>query len=273
MLITIDHETRYHYDTDANYSIQSLRLTPQPVDGQRILSWNVEIDGHNNLDGFNDSYGNLIHTLVIDKPHTSVCIRVRGEVETQDTNGVVSGGLENFPVIFYLRETGQTKADDAIIELAEKAKQASDNILDCLHKLMDLIREAIDYQTGETHSKTTAVEALQNGSGVCQDHAHVFISAARYLGIPARYVSGYLLHSDTGEESEASHAWAEAHVPDLGWVGFDVSNKVCVSEMYVRVAIGLDYHDAAPVRGVRRGGDGEKLTVSVRVNQIGESAQ
>lgn len=273
MLITIDHETKYHYDTDANYSIQSLRLTPQPVDGQRILSWNVEVEGHNSLDGFSDCYGNLIHTLVIDKPHTSVCIRVRGEVETQDANGVVSGGLEYFPHVFYLRETGQTKADNAIIKLADKANQATSNTLDCLHKLMGLIRAAIDYQTGESHSKTTAVEALINGLGVCQDHAHVFISAARYLDIPARYVSGYLLHSDTGEVSEASHAWAEAFVADLGWIGFDVSNKVCVNEMYVRIAIGLDYHDAAPVRGVRRGGDGEKLTVSVRVNQVGESSQ
>ncbi|MBT8142468.1 MAG: transglutaminase family protein [Gammaproteobacteria bacterium] len=273
MLIKIDHSTSYQYDTEANYSIQSLRLTPQPVDGQRILSWNIHVEGNNILDGFTDSFGNLTHTLVISKPHKSICIRVQGEIETSDTNGVVSGGLELFPEIFYLRETSQTIANQAIIEQAEKAEQGTENILDCLHYLMGSIRSTIDYQTGQTHANTTAAEAIQNASGVCQDHAHVFLSAARYLDIPARYISGYLLHSDTGEESEASHAWAEAFVPDLGWVGFDVSNNVCVNEMYVRVAIGLDYHDAAPVRGVRRGGEGEKLTVSVHVNQVGEAAQ
>jgi transglutaminase-like putative cysteine protease len=135
------------------------------------------------------------------------------------------------------------------------------------------IRDAIDYKTGESHVLTTAAEALANGFGVCQDHTHVFISCARTLEIPARYVSGYLLHTDTGEESEASHAWAEAWVPGLGWVGFDVANNTCPNDHYVRIGVGLDYQEAAPIRGVRRGGGEESMTVRVRVSQAQAAAQ
>lgn len=273
MHITIDHETAYSYEQPVSYSIQSLRLTPQPFNGQVIRSWYVEPEGTEILHGFVDSFGNLTHTLVIDQPHEKVFIRVRGVVDTQDTKGVVSGTYEAFPPEFYLRETVQTIPDGAIRALARAAQGSSDDTLDILHRLMGTIRDAIEYQTGETHSATTAIEALTNGAGVCQDHAHVFIAGSRSIGIPARYVSGYLLHSDDGEPSDASHAWAEALVPDLGWVAFDVANRVCATEHYVRVGVGLDYHEACPVRGLRRGGGDEKLDVVVKVGQLEGASQ
>ena len=273
MQITIDHETVYTYDRPVSYSIQSLRLTPQPFDGQLVRSWSVEAAGAGVLHAFTDSFGNVTHTLVIDKPHQEVRIRVQGKVDTSDTHGVVNGTAEPFPPLFYLRETEQTKPDGAIRALARAAQGASEDPLDCLHRLMASIRDAVDYKTGETHVLTSAIEALANGAGVCQDHAHVFIAGARSIGLPARYVSGYLLHTDTGEESEAAHAWAEALVPDLGWVGFDVANRVCATDHYVRVGVGLDYREAAPVRGVRRGGGDEDLKVTVKVAQAGAAAQ
>ncbi|CCQ73578.1 transglutaminase family protein [Magnetospira sp. QH-2] len=273
MHITIDHETVYSYDSPVSYSIQSLRLTPQPFDGQILRKWSVEAQGAGQLQAFADSFGNVTHTLVIDRPHDEVRIHVRGQVDTTDTHGVVRGTMEPFPPLFYLRTTEQTKSDGAIRALAKVAESASENTLDCLHRLMGAIRDAIDYQTGETESSTSAVEALANGAGVCQDHAHVFIAAARSLEIPARYVSGYLLHTDSGEETEASHAWAEALVPNIGWIAFDVANRVCATDHYVRVGVGLDYREAAPVRGVRRGGGEEALAVTVRVAQSGGSNQ
>ena len=274
MRIIVEHETRYTYETPVTYTIQSLRLTPQPYDGQVVRSWEIEAPGAGFLHAFTDSFGNLTHTLVIDRPHEEVVIRVRGKVDTTDTNGLVAGALEPFPPLFYRRETRLSKADGAIRALAGAARSAADgDHLKCLHILMNSIRDAIEYQTGETHVHTTAVEALANGAGVCQDHAHVFIAGARSIGIPARYVSGYLLHTDTGEESEAAHAWAEALVPDLGWVGFDVANRVCAHDNYVRVGVGLDYWEASPVRGMRRGGGEEELAVSVRVAQSGGAAQ
>ncbi|MBF0246480.1 MAG: transglutaminase family protein [Alphaproteobacteria bacterium] len=274
MLIAIDHETVYTYDEPVSYSIQSLRLTPQPFDGQVVRSWSVEAPGAGALHAFSDSFGNITHTLVIDKPHQEIRIRVKGVVDTVDANGVVTGTAEPFPPTFYLRETAQTRPDGAIRALARTAKDNSDgSVLNTLHNLMNSIRNAIDYQTGETHAMSSAIEALANGKGVCQDHAHVFIAAARSIGIPARYVSGYLLHSDDGEESEASHAWAEALIDELGWVSFDVANRVSATDRYVRVGVGLDYQEASPVRGVRRGGGEEELAVSVRVMQSGGSQQ
>ena len=273
MQLTIDHETVYRYDEPVDYSIQSLRLTPQAYDGQAVKSWSVSAPGATSLDSFTDSFGNVTHTLVVDRRHQDVAIRVRGKVDTRDTNGLVAGTAEPFLPLFYLRETYQTKPDGAIRAIALAAKNAAESPLDCMHRLMNAIRDSIEYREGETDAATTAVEALTHGAGVCQDHAHVFIAAARSLEIPARYVSGYLLHTETGEESEASHAWAEALVPDLGWVGFDVANRVCPTEHYVRIGVGLDYREAAPVRGVRRGGGEESLSVSVKVARAAGSAQ
>jgi len=139
-----------------------------------------------------------------------------------------------------------------------------------LHEIMNQIRSRIAYEIGVTHAHTTAAEALADGKGVCQDHAHVFISAARTLGIPARYITGYLLMNDA-HPSAAHHAWAEAWIDPLGWVAFDSANRVCPTDRYVRLAAGLDAGYAAPIIGSRRGGASEKLEVSVAVQQ--QSAQ
>ena len=150
----------------------------------------------------------------------------------------------------------------AIRDLAARARGGDE--IARLHDLMALVRDAVDYERGTTHGGTTAAEALALGRGVCQDHAHVFVSAARSLGIPARYVTGYMATGAPGEAAEAAHhAWAEAHVPSLGWIGFDVANRICPDELYVRLACGLDAEQAAPVRGSRRGGGEESLDVSV----------
>ena len=133
---------------------------------------------------------------------------------------------------------------------------------------MECVREDVAYVPGVTSAETSAGEALLAGAGVCQDHAHVFVAAARCLGHPARYVSGYLHAASDAEDALASHAWAEAWLPELGWVGFDPSNGIAPTERYVRTGVGLDYADAAPVRGVRRGAPGHSLRVRVHVEEI-----
>ena len=273
MEISINHETIYQYEAPVHYTIQSLRLTPQPFDGQVVRDWSVKNQGPGKLHSFEDSFGNLTHTLVINEVHEEIRLLVKGRVLVEDTNGVVTGTNEPFPPIFYLRETSQTEPNKAIVSLAKEAAVTSKDRLDKMYGLMNLVRDAIEYETGQTEALTTAVEALANGKGVCQDHAHVFIAAARSLGVPARYVSGYLLHSEDGEESEASHAWAEAHIEGLGWVAFDVANRVSTTDQYVRIGVGLDYSEASPVRGIRRGGGAEALRVNVLVERYGEAAQ
>ncbi len=141
-----------------------------------------------------------------------------------------------------------------------------------LHALLDTLPQTITFDTDPTHAHTTAAEAFALKRGVCQDISHIFIASARSLGIPARYVSGYLHRADGQNDQQAGHAWAEAYVDGLGWVAFDATNGMCATDAYLRVAVGLDYLSAAPLRGSRIGGDGEGLDVRIRVDQADASA-
>ncbi len=262
MLISVKHRTTHIYEEEADYTIQSLRLTPANFKGQQVLSWSVSSPNEDNALIFTDCFGNQVRTITIGEPHSIIEICAEGVVETEDCNGVISGLFEMAPVSVFLRPTLQTKADDAIKELAEKS--VKEDPLPTLHELNRIILDRVEYKKGSTDSKTTAAEALEGGEGVCQDHTHIFISAARTLNIPARYVTGYLL---TDDKDEAHHAWAEVYVKNLGWVGFDVSNQLCPTDEYVRIACGLDAEDAAPIRGTFQGGDNERLDVMVEVQQ------
>jgi transglutaminase-like putative cysteine protease len=180
---------------------------------------------------------------------------------------VAGQDASSVPLQAFLASTTTTKANAAIEALARQ-HQGSDR-LEQLHRLSASVLKRVDYVIGATHAHTSAAEALRDGQGVCQDHAHVFISAARLMGAPARYVSGYLVVNEN-ELAEASHAWAEAHVDGLGWVGFDVSNQVSPDERYIKVAVGMDARGAAPVNGIRRGASSgnEEMAVEVLVEQV-----
>ena len=270
MRISIEHETVYRYAEPASYSIQALHLKPLDMAGQKVVSWRLQIPANASLRETRDVYGNVLQMLYVERPHEEIALKVTGEVETADQNGLVVLSQERFAPTFYLRQTALSTPDEAVIALAERARVESDRSpLDIAHRLMEKVRDALDYQVGETNAATTAAEALMRGAGVCQDHAHVFIAAARHLGIPARYVSGYLW-PDADAHHEAGHAWAEAHVEGLGWVGFDVANRICPTANYVRVASGLDYLEAAPVRGLRCGGGAETLEVHLRVAEAAQ---
>jgi transglutaminase-like putative cysteine protease len=264
MLIAIRHITRYAYLEAADYSIESLRLTPPSFDGQKVLAWNVEVVGGSKIEVGRDGFGNIAHLATVIGRHDEVVIEAEGEVETTDRNGVVRGLADPVPPRVFLRRTEQTMPDEAVIALAEQAAAAEPSAIGRLHRLSALIDQLMEFEVGVTDAHTSAGEALADRKGVCQDFAHIFIAAARHLGIPARYVTGYLLMNDEGT-SQAHHAWAEAFVDDLGWVGFDVANNVCPTERYVRLACGLDARSAAPVRGSRRGGENETLDVHVVV--------
>jgi transglutaminase-like putative cysteine protease len=264
MRIRVRHATSYSYTRPVEYEAQALRLTPRNHAGQRILSWRVvDADGRA-LPATDDGYGNIVHLLSIVRSHRAAGVVAEGVVETIDTNGVARETLETLPIAYWQRTTAATATDEALRALAIGIGD-SGNAIERLHRLMTRVRERVDYMIGQTDVTTTAAQALERGKGVCQDHAHVFIACARSLGFPARYVSGYLWTSDQALAAEAGHAWAEAYVPALGWVGFDAANNICPTEAYVRVAVGLDYSEAAPVRGVRRGVAEEALTVAVDV--------
>ena len=264
MRISIGHVSRYTYAAPTRYSILALRLTPPPFSGQRIVEWRVTAPGMDKARPFRDGYGNLVHLVTNTEEHAETLIIAEGVVQTQDKAGVVRGLTDPAPSRVFLRHTPATRVTDEIRELARTADGRRD--VGGLHRLMHAVRDAIDYATGTTSTRTTAAEALRQGRGVCQDHAQVFIAAARSLGIPARYVNGYLF-TGANDPSAAHHAWAEAAVDGLGWVGFDVANRICPTDAYVRLATGLDAASAAPIRGSRRGVAQEDLDVIVEVQQ------
>ena len=273
MRIRIAHETRYHYDAPQKSVAQLLRLTPRNHDGQHVTNWRIDVSADCRLSRQEDAFGNITHAFTADGPFSELAIAIEGEVETRDTNGILRGAVEKFPPALFLRESALTQADEAIVAFAQAARrQAGGNDLDALHGLMVALNREIAFDPDPTHVMTTAPEAFALRRGVCQDLSHVFIAAYRSLGIPARYVSGYYRRSDVTAQ-EAGHAWVEAHVPDLGWIGFDPTHGVCPGEAHVRVAIGLDYLSASPVRGTRYGGGSEALTVAITVDQASRQTQ
>lgn len=265
MHLSIQHRTVYRYAEPALRVTQALRLWPAACTGQRVIGWQVAVDGQPLAYATTDGFGNPVATHTADGAVDQVCIDVHGHVETEDLHGVVGGTIERLPERFFLFETPLTHVDGCIRELAGQVPPMGDAI-ERMHRLCNHVRDRLDYVAGETDSATTAAEALARGSGVCQDHAHLLAASARVLGFPARYVSGYLCAGVEGAEA-ASHAWAEVHIADFGWVGFDAANRICPNEYYVRIACGRDYHDAAPVRGVHRGGRSETLEVSVSISE------
>jgi transglutaminase-like putative cysteine protease len=267
LLIEIRHQTSYVYDRPVTYSLQRLHLTPTDTASQRVVSWTIEAPGIERALAYLDCFGNRTHLISQSGRHEEVTIVARGKVETVDRAGVLPHVPGPVPDALFLRPTPATAVDDSIVELAQSLGGLAG--LDLLHALMAEVRERIDYATGVTDAHTTAGEALAGGRGVCQDHAHVFIAAARYRGVPSRYVSGYLLTAGA-DRAEAGHGWAEALVPGLGWVGFDCANRVCPTERHVRLCAGLDARSVRPVMGTRRGGDGERLGVMVTVTEGGQ---
>jgi transglutaminase-like putative cysteine protease len=264
MRIRITHDTVYRYATPVKSAIQVLRLTPRDYDGQFVAHWDLQIDGDCRLARREDWFGNTVHGLTMYGPVAEICLRAAGEVETEDHAGVVRGTVERFPPGIFLRETRLTTPVPEIAEFARAAIVGEEKPLHQMHALMGALSERLRFDTGATEVVTTAAEAFGTGHGVCQDFTHIFLVAARGLGIPARYVSGYLYRADA-EEQDATHAWAEAFIKDLGWVAFDATNAVCATESYVRIAVGLDYLDCAPVKGSYQGGGPETLHVKLKI--------
>jgi transglutaminase-like putative cysteine protease len=274
MRIRVVHETIYTYEQPARGLVQVLRLTPRDHDGQYVRTWRIDTSVDGRLTAREDGFGNIVHWFTPDEPADALTIRVTGEVDTDDTHGVVRGTVERLPDEFYLRDTDLCAASPELHAFAERVAAEGDTAaLALLHRLMRAISGAVAYEPGPATSAVPAAKAFAAKTGVCQDLAHVFIAAARHIGIPARYVAGYRAREDGQAAVEAPHGWVEALVPDLGWVAFDPCFDVSPTDTYIRVATGLDYLGAAPIRGSRTGGGTETLDVKLRVEQGRAAAQ
>lgn len=264
--LNVVHRTRYRFSRPLTNAIQLLRLTPVSCLTQTVLDWRIDVGCDARLRETHDGYGNCVHMLYVDDPVTELVITAAGRVITEDRAGVVEGLPNDLPHDVFLRSTPLTAPEDGLVSLAEEAMRSTTEPLAQLHSLNMLIHGHMTFDTGMTDTATPAATAYEARRGVCQDFAHIFVTSARLCKIPARYVSGHLLPRD-GQAQDAGHAWAEAWVPTLGWVAFDPAHGICADDAYIRVAAGLDYGEAAPVVGNRRGGGAEAMSVEVEVGQ------
>jgi transglutaminase-like putative cysteine protease len=265
MLLDIHHQTVYRYDTAANYSLQTMRLWPRSDGGQRVRHWQIDAPGRRWVQ--QDAYGNTVHMTSLVEKHHDISVVARGQVETLDERGVLIAHESKVPPLAFALPTPLTQSDAAIEALAQRVLGSQQNPAQItqaeLTALCDAVFESITYVQGVTDVTVTAPEALKLGQGVCQDMTHLFLALCRARGVAARYVSGYLL---TDATHAASHAWAEAWIPQAqAWLGFDVTHKRLAGPELCRLAVGRDYADASPMRGMHMGGTGETMTVKVAV--------
>lgn len=259
MILKVNHRTVYNYDSPLRLSLQVLRLTPFNHSRQRVLSWQIEAP--NKTSPSIDWFGNQSHFLNLADGEKEIIIVAHGLVEVFPAK--VDENLGSLHESYYLRHTFLTTLNEDLRLLADRCRgeltafdTAADKLV-LLNQMSAHILQQIPYIRGVTNASTSAIEAYAIRGGVCQDHTHVFLACCRYLGIPARYISGYLYTTD--EAHLASHAWAEAWLGNA-WHSFDISNQCQAGETHIELAYGLDYLDACPIRGSRIGGGTERIS-------------
>jgi transglutaminase-like putative cysteine protease len=265
MWLSVEHVTRFSYDSSINEAYTEIRLKPRHRDGQRCSSFLLQTDPRGaQVDEYRDSYGNTVHHFDVLEGHDRLAVTVRSEVWTPEVFVDESGDPSPLDRWDYLRESRYVPLDGTIAELAAEAEEPDPTLEHLLH-LVELVRGRMTYERGSTTVHTRADEALADGRGVCQDFAHVLLGACRSHGIAARYVSGYLYAPEADET--ASHAWIDAFV-DGGWVSIDPTHDRLQTDHYVRIAVGRDYADVPPTRGVYKGSGAERLDVDVRIRAL-----
>lgn len=266
MRIRIAHSTTHRYEEPVRAITQVLRLSPRDSECQQITNWRLSLSTDGRMQADEDAFGNLVQRFEAEGPLQEVTITVQGVVDTFDTAGILRGQHERVPPDVFLRHTALTDADDAIISFAQETTAGCATSLDRLHALMDALHERLGNEGDIQVRARGAAETFAAGQGMPRDLSHVFIAAARQLDIPARIVTGYCAPVDASDTASALHAWSEAHAEGYGWIGFDVAQGLCPTISHVRLACGLDYTDVTPVRGARKGGGKEAMTVMVNIS-------
>jgi len=256
MRVHIRHDTVYSYESDVSTSLQYLRLRPRTTAQLKVIDWNLKTPGM--VSSIVDGFGNPVTVLSIEKPVKRIAITAAGTVEI--TGKSLLKHDQAFPPALFLRHTDLTEPTEAMRDFAAGFAQNKKS----LQRMMRKLHDEMEFLPGSTTVSQPAADAFAQKKGVCQDFTHVFLTCCRHIGVPVRYVSGYLL-SDADEEV-ATHAWAEAFIGQT-WHTFDVANNTIAPESHIKLAVGLDYLDVAPVRGVRSGGGQETMETNARVTR------
>ncbi|SFP90379.1 transglutaminase family protein [Sphingomonas rubra] len=258
MRLLIEHRTTFRFPEPQPRLIQMLRVTPQNNHDQTVVAWRIDVDRDVRMREDCDGWGNAVTMLYVDGPLDGIEIAVSGEVVTSESGGVLHGVRERFPPTLFLRDTTATARDPAIALWAGEVARGADRLAD-LHRLNAALGERIAIDPHRAGVELAAGEAWQQERATAGEIAQLFVAAARSLGTPARYVSGYGLIG--GERAPQPHGWAEAHVDGIGWIGFDPVTRLSPQDRHVRVAVALDAAGAAPIAGSRLGPAVEVLTI------------
>ena len=283
----IEHVSRYLYASPVRRCVMSLCLKPWDDASQRLLRFEVSTLPPASMNSEMDSFGNTKHVLTILREHETLEITARSTVEIAPTdpppdslgpNGWEEvrswqGSLTHWE---FMHPSAVARPSLALADFIDRQGIGpGPDPLESMLRLSDTLYQSFEYVPGSTTAVSPIDHILESGRGVCQDYAHVMIAIARSWGVPTRYVSGYLLLNETGSElpESTTHAWVECQLPGVGWVGFDPTNRGLADERYVRIAVGRDYQDVAPTRGVLLGGGGSSLEVNVRMRAMGQASQ
>ncbi len=264
--LSVLHETRYKYTWPVVYSIQHVRLYPREEAHQSVLQWKVDSPTRSTVS--NDTFQNRVHTFTVNASHQDLCVKAKGIIEINPLHdGILLGEHQLISPHTFTVATPLTASGDPIRTLAEQAMAKPGSFHEKIMRLANAVADRVNYRKGTTTVRSTAIEALEQGCGVCQDHAHVMLACLRSLGMPGRYVSGYYF---AGFASQfASHAWVDVFDPYLQqWISIDPTHRCFASDQHCRLAIGRDYETAAPIRGVRSGGGKESLSVNVQLETL-----
>ena len=266
MRIRISHETTFLYSPAARSVIQNLRLTPRSFDTQYVLRWRVGVDVDGALRHGEDSLGNVVHSFSYPRPVERMVVSAVGEIETTDAVGVVRGAVETLQPQMFLRASASAQANAALREYAQDLTSEAPETLAKLHRLMSGLHETLAFEAEAPSARSGAGEAFALKKANAEDFAHVFIACARWLEIPARFVTGYVVSEADAPAAATWHNWVEALSPGLGWVAFDAVHDLCANDRYVRVGVGFDALSAKPIRAAHSGFASETVTTALRID-------
>jgi transglutaminase-like putative cysteine protease len=287
LIYSVTHTTTFRYQPAIRESVMEVRLQPRSDGLQHLLTFQLNVSPAANIMQYRDFMGNTVHHFDIAGNHSEVKVTTQSSVEVQAAASPLSANAGDWADLDRLTTERSAKEDywemllpsqfakpsDRLDTLAKDLRcERRDTPLQLLTELNEAIYNSFNYVPNSTKVDSPIDDALHSRQGVCQDFAHIMIALVRPLRIPCRYVSGYMFHRDEAEETKdrslegASHAWVEAIVPNLGWIAFDPTNNLIGADRHIRVALGRDYADVPPTRGVHKGEAQSELSVAVIVS-------
>jgi transglutaminase-like putative cysteine protease len=279
MLYSISHKTRLDYSKSISESVMEVRAMPRTDDRQVLRQFDITVTPSSRANHHTDWLGNTVHQFSVTGIHDHVDITSKCIVETRvcghtlaDYVAPLEGLIKDHRSWDYLQHEGPVVDDPALPALGSRlGLDKVTRVGEAIGIVLERMRDVITYRRGLTDSSSTVSDVLAAGNGVCQDFAHLSLALLRRVGVPCRYVSGYLHRADATELE--THAWVEAFVPGVGWVAFDPTHGTLATEQYVTVAVGRSYADVPPNRGVYRGDARESIAVSVVIEAVQERAR